>query len=273
MIRGIRILVALMLIGCCRGTIAQQYQATNVSPTGATNVVASGVDDNGAVVGGGNAPDSTYKGYSRTAANGFTTIGTLGGNYSSAAAIANGIIAGTAETGNGQVHAFALINGAATDLGTLGGDNSRALAVNANGQVVGAADAADGSSRAFLWDQAGGMRDLNSLIPAGSNFVILEALSINNGSSIVASGTFNGQNCAILLTLNPPIGQAVRSASVNKRPIKGTKGTPVFVGSAPRTFFDRPGKLMVRGADPTKTGRTTSFQPLNPILREIRSFS
>ncbi|HEB99998.1 MAG TPA: VPLPA-CTERM sorting domain-containing protein [Thiotrichales bacterium] len=52
-----------------------------------------------------------------------------------------------------------------TVLPTLGGDASMAHAINEAGQVVGASTNADGGQRAFLWDAAGGMRNLGTLPP------------------------------------------------------------------------------------------------------------
>lgn len=49
-----------------------------------------------------------------------------------------------------------------TDLGTLGGLNSRANGINTNGQVVGSANLMDNSEHAFLW-QNGSMQDLGTL--------------------------------------------------------------------------------------------------------------
>ena len=43
------------------------------------------------------------------------------------------------------------------DLGTLGGTNSRAYALNARGQVVGESETVTGQSRAFLWEAGRGM--------------------------------------------------------------------------------------------------------------------
>ncbi|MCP9440896.1 MAG: VPLPA-CTERM sorting domain-containing protein, partial [Nitrospira sp.] len=49
------------------------------------------------------------------------------------------------------------------DLGTLGGDRSRASGINNHGQVVGWAENAGGQGRAFLWTSESGMVDLGTL--------------------------------------------------------------------------------------------------------------
>jgi probable HAF family extracellular repeat protein len=49
------------------------------------------------------------------------------------------------------------------DLGTLGGRDSRAYAINDEGKVVGGSDTSDGGKHAFLWIVAEGMRDLGTL--------------------------------------------------------------------------------------------------------------
>ena len=59
----------------------------------------------------------------------------------------------------GPMHAFLWDKGVAHDLGTLGGSNSYASAINERGQVVGWSDTPEGGSHAFLW-QSGTMRDL-----------------------------------------------------------------------------------------------------------------
>ena len=73
------------------------------------------------------------------------------------------------------------------DLGALpGGSNSRARDVDANGVVVGTSDIPNGN-RAFIWSQATGIKDLNSLTnnPA---IVLIDALSINKKGEILALG-------------------------------------------------------------------------------------
>src|SRR5262245_35502446 len=49
------------------------------------------------------------------------------------------------------------------DLGTLGGNFSGATAINAKGEVVGAARLPDGTSHAVLWDPGKPAQDLGTL--------------------------------------------------------------------------------------------------------------
>lgn len=94
------------------------------------------------------------------------------------------------------------------DLGTLGGDTSYAFGMNGQGQVVGRADRADGSSGAFLWDESWDMVDLTSTLDCrdqfdpdtGKGWDISIARDINSDGWIVGTGTFDGgQPRAVLL--------------------------------------------------------------------------
>jgi uncharacterized repeat protein (TIGR01451 family) len=121
--------------------------------------------------------------------------------------------------------------GMAMDLGALGGDASRAVAVNNAGQVIGNAQIADGSYHAFLWlsgimtdlgafqanainnvGQVAGtangvavlwengvLTDLNSLIPPGSGWILTSATAINDQGQIGGQGTLNGAAAGFLL--------------------------------------------------------------------------
>jgi probable HAF family extracellular repeat protein len=78
-------------------------------------------------------------------------------------------------------------------LGTLGGSNSAATAVNGVGQVVGGSATASGASHAFLW-QSGAMTDLGTLGGSGSL-----AEGINASGQVVGdSGTPSGATHAFL---------------------------------------------------------------------------
>ena len=95
-----------------------------------------------------------------------TDLGTLGGDWSSAAGInADGtVVVGRATNANGFTRAFRWEGGAMTDLGTLWeGGSSEAHGVNADGTVVvGGATNANGFTRAFRWE-GGAMTDLGTL--------------------------------------------------------------------------------------------------------------
>ena len=73
------------------------------------------------------------------------------------------------------------------DLGTLGGDESWAYGVSADGSVVvGWARNAAGRSRAFRWTEAGGMQDLGTL---GGNSSW--ALGVSADGSVVVGWAYN----------------------------------------------------------------------------------
>lgn len=70
--------------------------------------------------------------------------------------------------------------------------NSEAYSVNRYGEVVGQAQTDAGTWRAFRYVPGLGMEDLNSLVPAGSGWVLMSAKAINDAGIIVGTGTRNG---------------------------------------------------------------------------------
>lgn len=88
------------------------------------------------------------------------------------------------------------------NLGTLPGDvSSEAHGINDRGQVVGVSCAADGSCRAFLWEN-GVMKDLNTLVAPGYPGVLTTAQDINDRGEITgrAFDPATGENPAFLAT-------------------------------------------------------------------------
>jgi probable HAF family extracellular repeat protein len=84
-------------------------------------------------------------------------------------------------------HAFLWQNGTMTDLGTLG-STSHAESINNKGQVVGRSRIGSEISvlqHGFLWENGGPMIDLNTLIPAGANFQLIDAYDINDRGEIL----------------------------------------------------------------------------------------
>jgi probable HAF family extracellular repeat protein len=90
------------------------------------------------------------------------------------------------------------------DLGTLPGDTqSVATAINSRGQVIGVSTAADGSSRPFLWDD-GSMVAVESLLDAGTDWVIQSVTAINDAGEMVGTGRYRGRFRTFLMT---PVGK------------------------------------------------------------------
>lgn len=85
------------------------------------------------------------------------------------------------------------------DIGALGGTISTAFDINGLGTIVGTASDANDDTRAFVGDNASGLRDLNALI-SDPQWYLLEAHGINDVGQIVGIGYFNGEVQVFLLT-------------------------------------------------------------------------
>jgi len=96
------------------------------------------------------------------------------------------------------------------DLGTLAGDvGSAATGINDLGQVTGYSGSnLDDTccSRAFLYSPGKGLMDLNTFLPTGSGWTLLNAIAINNAGQITGYGVnTNRETHAFLLTPIVPV--------------------------------------------------------------------
>ncbi len=90
-------------------------------------------------------------------------------------------------------------------LGTLGGERSLAIGINDHNQVVGGAQRGNGSMVGFVWTEAEGMLDLNSLVDTNSGWFIGQAADVNEAGWIVGDGYFNGKGQGYLLVPIPKL--------------------------------------------------------------------
>jgi len=160
---------------------------------GGTSSLALGVNDPGWAVGSASRPAALKPTATLWVGNSPTDLGGLGGDWSQANAINNqNRVVGIAHLPSGETHGFLFeLDGTGvvtqrTDLGVLGDQYSTALAINNPGEVVGTSD-----NRAFVWSE-GVMRDLNTLIDAGSGWVLNNATGINDAGQIVGVGSLGG---------------------------------------------------------------------------------
>jgi probable HAF family extracellular repeat protein len=141
-----------------------------------------------------------------SAALGMKDLGTLAGGTTSMANAINdsGVMAGQSNSGGLRNAWHAVMWNVARkiqDLGTLpGGTYSVAFGINDSDEVVGYGNIFNNAPHAFLWTRAAGMRDLNSLIPANSGWVLINANAINRLGQITGYGRFKGHNRGFLLS-------------------------------------------------------------------------
>jgi probable HAF family extracellular repeat protein len=187
-------------------TVNGQVQSL-ANPAGVNWSAAYGINDSGTVVGDGQLADGSFEGVVWNPNGSAITLGTFGGLSSQATGINNsGEVVGFASVSSGYQHAFSIMDALMIDLGTLGGGSSYAYDVNNSGEIVGYSWLANGDQHAFLYYD-GAMLYLNSLIPANSGWVLLQAYGINDSGQITGEGLYNGQLSAFLMT-DPPAGGA-----------------------------------------------------------------
>jgi probable HAF family extracellular repeat protein len=260
-------------------------QMTDMGTLGGTVSAARGINSLGQVVGGsftGNSSNHAYIWYQGV----MTDLGSiLGGKVSKAYAINSaGWIVGTSNLpGDGVTHAFLAHDGIGTDLGTFGGPDSFARAINAFGQIVGDAAIPDGTHHGFLW-QNGVMTDLNQMISASSGWVVATAYGINFRGQIAAWATKDGgPTHAVLLsprfatppgpwltvapTQHPPGGSGTQTQAYASAGAVRPPAEPLPEGTGARVASVAEKSLL--GARPTRSTRGPTIEALSDPLGVI----
>jgi probable HAF family extracellular repeat protein len=179
------------------GSVPPGYELISIAFDGS----ALAVNNSGQVVGfeqfaGG------WAAFSWTATGGRVMVAGSGGLYQENRAVAvndSGQVAGfySLTRSAPYVHhalLWTLANGI-QDLGTLGGTNSEATAIDASGHITGWSDTVAGPRHAFSWTATGGMRDLGTL--GGENST---AVAINDIGRVVGWSEIGGAHHAFSWT-------------------------------------------------------------------------
>jgi probable HAF family extracellular repeat protein len=113
-----------------------------------------------------------------------------------------GRVAGSSSTGSGNSeHIFRFTDGVGMqDLGGVG-EHNQAWSINAAGSVVGVLG--QSASRAFLYTDEAGLKDLNVLIDPSLGWVLLGAFDINDAGQIVGYGFNNFTQTTHAVRLQP----------------------------------------------------------------------
>jgi probable HAF family extracellular repeat protein len=138
---------------------------------------AAGINKSDEVTGSGDDRESMMRAWVWRSGT-MTDIGTLGGPQAAAYAINNaGQIVGFAQTSTDADHGFIYQNGKMTDIGL----NVFPYAINNNGVIAGS-----GGCGSAIIVSAGKCQNLQTLIPAGSGYTLMEAKGINDKGQIIA---------------------------------------------------------------------------------------
>jgi len=136
-----------------------------------------------------------------------TALALPAGATSAEASIINdaGVIAGTALYGTVSRGYYYDASGAPVDMGSLGPTFvvTELFDINSSYQAVGWSWSTGMIAFTPFLYSSGTMVDLNSLLPAGSGWVLKRPISINDAGEIIGTGTFNGTPSGFKLTPIP----------------------------------------------------------------------
>lgn len=167
-----------------------------VDAFGPPNSGAAGINSAGDVVGDYFANGFPYRAFLYSQGE-FTTLGTLGGNYSAATAINDdGAVIGSSFTRDGRRHAFLYENGKMTDL-TPAADYSTAVDINNFGQVVGTVD-----NQPFLYTD-GKLINPNTLLDPNAYWRMTTPVAINDAGQILANSCDDQNFCYVMSRFDP----------------------------------------------------------------------
>lgn len=172
----------------------------------------------------------------------FSDLGTLGGVVSQAYGVneLGQVVGASTLEGYAPWHAFlvtpqfgqwdddrwsgTITNSFMMDLGTLGGTDSFAYAINDAGVIVGSAATTSGEFHAFVLE-LGVMSDLNTMVESNSAWILTSALAVNSSGHIVGQGIVSGQSHGFLLV---PASNRVTLTRVNHSIDSATSGLWIY---------------------------------------------
>lgn len=193
--------------------LAQRGAVTQLKSPGDHGSSAGCINEKGQVAGEGRVelnPTDPFETHALLwqAGGAVTDLGRLNGNpvvrdINDSSAIVGETSAPDADETGYPARAFLWQGEQLNDLGTLGGSESSASAVNNTGQIVGQAQKFNGENVATLWEGTT-ITDLNSLIGSGTGWELDLAYDINDKGFIVGAGYYNDEVRGFLLVPAQP---------------------------------------------------------------------
>jgi probable HAF family extracellular repeat protein len=191
--RAAAISVSVALFWCSAAHADVRYRVTDLGNLGIRHAQAFGVNESGHVVGISTLPTDQLKAFYWSQSAGMIDIIPPGESGTWPTGWGSGIndaaqVVGYIRTNPDQpIRAFVWSASLGfQQLGTLGGPDSKANAVNNVGQVVGYTGVPSGAAHAFIWSAATGMQDIHTL--GGDS----EANATNERGEVVGYTVING---------------------------------------------------------------------------------